>query len=325
MDAPAPKDPRLTPLAPFRGARPPAPAWFERAMQCEPERRIVPVEGAAIETLVWGEIGRPGLLLMHGNGAHAGWWRFIAPYFAQTHRVAAFSWSGMGGSDWRDEYTLDRFTAEIIDVAETAGLFAGSRRPVCVGHSFGSFPLANAGHRHGERFSGVVFVDSPFSSPERREARRRARGERPRRPNEMRPHNVYPSFEAALARFRLAPTQDCENLFIVDAIARESLKRVSRADGSEGWSWRFDPFVWRNLKIPDLRPALGALRCRAALMRGGLSKLMEAEDAAYTLSLMPPGTAFVEIPDAWHHVMLDQPLAFVAALRALMAGWEAAA
>ena len=32
-------------------------------------------------------------------------------------------------------------------------------------------------------------------------------------------------------------------------------------------------------------------------------------------------TVAVEIPEAYHHVMLDQPLAFVAALRAVLDGW----
>jgi pimeloyl-ACP methyl ester carboxylesterase len=30
----------------------------------------------------------------------------------------------------------------------------------------------------------------------------------------------------------------------------------------------------------------------------------------------------VEIPEAHHHLILDQPLAFVAALRTLLADWE---
>jgi hypothetical protein len=33
-------------------------------------------------------------LLLHGNGAHADWWSFIAPYLANNFRVAAMSWSG---------------------------------------------------------------------------------------------------------------------------------------------------------------------------------------------------------------------------------------
>jgi pimeloyl-ACP methyl ester carboxylesterase len=322
MDAAVGKDPTLfAPLARFAGARPPAPLWFETAIAREPEQRMIAIDGAAIETLVWGEIGKPGLLLLHGNGAHAGWWRFIAPFFAGTHRVAALSWSGMGRSDWRKTYTLDHFVAETMGVAAATGLFAGAQKPVAVGHSFGSFPLVQAAHLHGDRFRGVVIVDSPFSTPERREARRAARGEKPRRPNELRPHNVYASFESALARFRLAPLQPCENLFIADLIARDSLKPVTRTDGTEGWTWRFDPFLWRDFRMQDLRSTLNRMRCPAVLMRGGVSELMRAEDAAYTLSLMPADTGFVEIPQAWHHVMIDQPLAFIAALRAILSSW----
>ena len=255
MDASAPpKDPRLhAPLAQFAGATPPAPAWFWHAIACEPERTTIAVAGASIETLTWGELGKPGLLLLHGNGAHAGWWRMIAPFFAGSHRVVAPSWSGMGSSDWRPTYTLDHFAAEVMAVSDATGLFAGPRKPVAVGHSFGSFPLAETASRNGDRFGGIVLVDSPFSSPERREARRRARGEKPRRPNELRPHNVYPTLEGALARFRLAPSQPCDNLYIADMIAREALKRAPMLDGSgEGWTWRFDPFLWRDFKLPDL-------------------------------------------------------------------------
>ena len=31
---------------------------------------------------------------------------------------------------------------------------------------------------------------------------------------------------------------------------------------------------------------------------------------------------FIEIPEAHHHIMLDQPLAFVAALRTLLQEWR---
>ena len=39
------------------------------------------------------------------------------------------------------------------------------------------------------------------------------------------------------------------------------------------------------------------------------------------MSLIAPGSPYVEIPEAEHHVMIDQPIAFVAALRALLAAW----
>src|SRR6187431_2773691 len=119
-------------LAQFRGAKPPAPQWFDEAIAHTPERTFVDVRGAAIETLAWGERGKPGLLFLHGNGASADWWSFIAPFFAATHRVAAFSLSGMGGSGWRDRYSYDLYIDEAFAVADATGLFAAPAKPIVI-------------------------------------------------------------------------------------------------------------------------------------------------------------------------------------------------
>jgi pimeloyl-ACP methyl ester carboxylesterase len=304
------------PLAQFGGASPPAPAWFLDAMGKRPETHLVEVEGAKIEMLTWGERGRPGLLLLHGNGAHAGWWRFIAPFLAENYRVCAPSWAGMGRSDWRQTYTTETFIAEALASAEAAGLFENAQKPVFVGHSFGGHIAIFLAARHGGRLGATVVVDPPVFTPERI-AERRAR---PRRERVYRPHRIYASHEQALARFRFAPTQTCDNLFIADAIARESLKRVE-GDSNEGWTWRFDPFLWRDLRLGDSTPLIPDARCPMALIRGDRSRLIRAADADYMMSLLPEGAPHIAIPDADHHVMVDQPLAFVAALRGLLAGW----
>jgi pimeloyl-ACP methyl ester carboxylesterase len=62
---------------------------------------------------------------------------------------------------------------------------------------------------------------------------------------------------------------------------------------------------------------------RKVLMRGAKSQLFQAADAAYLMSLIAPGSPYVEIPEAEHHVMIHQPLAFVSALKALPAAWPA--
>src|SRR5665213_2379034 len=66
------------PLTSFNGAVPPAPQWFERIAAIAPESCFVEVEGAKIHFLRWGDRSKPGLLLVHGNAAHAYWWSFIA-------------------------------------------------------------------------------------------------------------------------------------------------------------------------------------------------------------------------------------------------------
>ncbi|ENZ83187.1 MULTISPECIES: alpha/beta hydrolase [Caulobacter] len=296
------------PLAPFGGQVPPAPAWFEAAVAQTPERSALAVEGADIELLTWGRVGKPGLLFLHGNGAHADWWSFIAPFFANDWRVAAISWSGMGGSDWRSAYSAELFATEIFAAVEAAGLEAGGVKPMVVGHSFGGFPTLYCAARHPERLRGAIMVDSSIQPPEKR-----WKGPPPRSGLGNR---VYPTLEEALARFRLAPPQPCENLYIADFIARRSLKEVEG-----GWTWKFDPELWHNFRMPDLGLLLPEIACPAALMWGERSNLMHAETLDYMVEQMPAHVRRLAIPDADHHVMIDQPLAFVAGLRGLLAGW----
>jgi len=301
------------PLAPFLGEKPPAPLWFDQALARAPERSFVTVEGAKIELLTWGEVGKPGVLLLHGNGAHADWWSFIAPLLADDYRVAAISWSGMGGSDWRPAYNADIFAAEIFAAIDAAQLEADGQKAVLVGHSFGGFPTLYCAVHHAARMKGVVMLDSTIHPPERQwnGPPRRERGNR-----------VYPDLTTALARFRLAPPQGCENLYIADYIARNSLKTAPMEDGSgEGLTWKFDPGLWGNFVMPPLGQLLSQVKCPLALVWGERSKLMGEDTLGYMLRELPDDIIKFSIPDADHHVMIDQPLATVAALRALLATW----
>src|SRR5258708_36721187 len=94
VHAEAPLPPEVqAPLAVYAGAEPPSPQWFKDAIAQEPERGFVESLGSKLEVLTWGEIGRPGLLLVHGNSAHADWWSFIAPFFAAAYRVTSMSFA----------------------------------------------------------------------------------------------------------------------------------------------------------------------------------------------------------------------------------------
>ena len=310
-------DPKIrAPLAVFGGERPPAPAWFTDALAYAPERTVTPVDGAGIETLTWGERGKPGLLFLHGNGAHADWWSFIAPFFAAEHRCVAISWSGMGRSDWRDAYEIGAFADEAFACAEATGLFEAAEKPVFIAHSFGGAMANRAAATQGERLRGVVMVDSPVRPPNSQW------GGPPQRGAE---HRVYPDLPTALARFRLMPPQPGENPVLLDYIAREALEPAPLPDGTgEGWRWRFDPQIWT--KMDRSRPMesgeeLSRARCPVAVVWGDHSLLAPPDIVAYMRTVAPPGTPFVAIPDAEHHVLLDQPLALVAALKALLDTW----
>jgi pimeloyl-ACP methyl ester carboxylesterase len=313
-------EPKPAPLVPFHVEKPPAPAWFDEALAVAPERSSHKGAGVTIETLAWGERGKPGLLMLHGGSAHADWWSYLAPFFTRTHRVVASSWSGMGGSDWRDAYSMDDLCAEMLSTLDATGLADGPVKPVVVSHSFGSFPAMAFAARFGERIGGLITVDSPFLSNEMRA--KREEGRPPSRP--PRDTVIYDSFEQALARFRLMPAQEAENLYIVDYIARHSLREVTKPDGSTGWTWRFDPYMWSRLKRNDSSADLVAAKCRLAITWGSDSVLFPSPIKSYVRATAPKGTLFIEIPKARHHVLIDQPLALVAMIRSVIAAWTAA-
>jgi pimeloyl-ACP methyl ester carboxylesterase len=314
------------PLAIYRGEPPASPQWFKDAIAHEPERVFVESLGSKLEVLTWGEVGKPGLLFVHGNSAHADWWSFIAPFFAEHYRVASMSLAGMGASDWREKYSFTDFAEDAEAVARATGLYEGGRKPTYIGHSFGGGQVFFAAVRNPERMHAAIMVDTGFGPPPEELAKRQAQMEAIRNiPTVDRPSRVYATLEEALGRFRLMPPQPAGNAYIADFIARKSLKKVPLPDGKgEGWTWRFDPNMWAKL---DRERAMGgdptqAVKVTTPMVHiyGAKSRIVEHRKSGAP-SPFPPGLIEIEIPDAHHHIMIDQPLALVAALRALLAAW----
>lgn len=305
-------------LGEFHGAKPPAPFWFDKAIADAPERSFVEVQGAKIEMLTWGERGKPGLMFLHGNGAHADWWSFIAPSFARDYRVAAFSLSGMGGSGWRTSYGTDVLVDEGFAVMEAAGLFDAPQKPILIGHSFGAFVTSGIAAKAGSRIKSIVVVDGPFLPSD---DPTKQRGSSRRQP---RTNRVYESFEAAMARFRFAPEQTCDNLYIADWIARHSLKTVAREDGGEGWTWKFDPKFWQDFRYASLKHDLRTRTCPVAIIGGARSGFITQGYGKDLLHYVGNDAPLISIPNAQHHIMADEPLALIASLRTLLASWPGA-
>jgi pimeloyl-ACP methyl ester carboxylesterase len=192
---------------------------------------------------------------------------------------------------------------EIVTVAASEGL----QRPVVVGHSMGGWAAVTTGVEHGDAVSAVAYIDSPLNDQPPEESRLRER---------QRPRRVYPTIEEAMARFRTLPAQDVLLPYVREHVARGSLRQVEG-----GWTWKFDPtFFGRRLLLRDLLPQLA---CPVALFRCEHG-LVSPEMAAEMTRLVPHRLPGVDLPDAGHHPMLDQPLALVTGLRTLLALWPGA-
>ena len=319
------------PLALFKGEVPPTPEWFKWAVAQEPEQTFVTSHGTRTEALSWGEIGKPGLLLVHGNSAHAEWWSPLAPYLAKDYRVTSMSLAGMGNSDWREVYRFQDFADDAEAVARATGLYDGGRKPIYIGHSFGGGQVFFTAARYPQHMHAAILVDTGFGGPppEVLEERKKRQEVLASNPSPDRPTRIYPTLAKALERFRLMPPQPAENYYVLDFIARRSLKRAplpggqTGPDGSgEGWTWKFDPNMWEKMDRTDgnFGGAMPKLQVPMIHLYGDRSRIIDRKKSGEP-SFLDGQVQEIEIPDSHHHVMIDQPLALVAALRTLLASW----
>jgi pimeloyl-ACP methyl ester carboxylesterase len=278
------------------------PAWFTRALAAPATERTAVQDGVSIAYRMWGPPTGRGIVLVHGGAANSHWWDHIGPLLAADRRVLALDLSGNGDSGRRPSYSFDTWAPEILAVAADAGL---AEPPTVLGHSMGGLLTLRLAEMFGSRIGGAVVLDSPIRdlAPEDQAARGR---------RVFRQLRVYPTKEAAMARFRPVPDQPVLG-YVAEHVAAESVREV---DG--GWTWKWDPLVFRR---EQPRPPQTRLDCRVALFRaeyGIMSQQMS--DVMYDrLGRVAP---VIEIPAAGHHIMLDQPLALVAAIRTLLSDWD---
>jgi pimeloyl-ACP methyl ester carboxylesterase len=286
-----------------------APQWFRAALAVTFTDGEVTVDGAAIHYLAWGDVGRRGLVFVHGGGAHAHWWTHIAATFATEFRIVAIDLSGHGDSDHRAAYVPEQWAEEVMAVAHRGGI---SGPPVVVGHSMGGFITIVTAALHGDQLEGVVVCDSPVTAPD-------PEVESYRLKQAFGSPRTYASVEQALSRFRTVPPQPHYLDYVVDHIARRSLRPLHG-----GWQWKFDRRIFEQF-AEGMRgialPYLSAVRCRFALLRSeqGLVTPDIGNSMYETLGRVAP---VIELPEAGHHAMLDQPLVLLTALRTLLADWE---
>ena len=122
-----------------------------------------------------------------------------------------------------------------------------------------------------------------------------------------------------MTHFRTVPAQDHYLDYVIDHVARHSLKPV---DG--GWQWKFDRRVFEQFGAgmrSIAEPYLSEVACRLALLRSE-NGLVTPDIGASMYEKLGRVTPVIEIPEAGHHAMLDQPLLLLTAVRTLLADWD---
>ncbi|MCR9278660.1 MAG: alpha/beta hydrolase [Pseudomonadaceae bacterium] len=287
--------------------------WFDFCINTPSETGNVTVKGARIHYVTWGDVGKPGLLFVHGSRAHLEWFRFTAPFLADQFRIAALDLSGNGLSDWRERYDRETFAEEVMAVAKAAEL---GEKPYIVGHSFGGFVTLEAAHHYGAELGGVIFGDFSVAKTSEYEEW----GLHVERHGEpARETRVYQTFEEALGRFRFVPEQPVEDERMLTHVGTAGLREV---DG--GWTWRFDPGMYDYLEMgPEQEAKFAGLECRSAVILGEKSEDEAAFYGEHMRAMTGGYLPIFTIPNAHHHYMFEYPLAFAMTIKGILLAWHA--
>jgi pimeloyl-ACP methyl ester carboxylesterase len=252
--------------------------------------------------LEWGDPTNPRvMLLLHGFRGHAHWWDFVAPWFAREYRVIAIDFGGMGDSSYRPEYSRGDFVAEV----HAALQMIGRKEVTLVGHSFGGRISVFVAHEYPQLLKRALIIDTNIGF-----------ADQPLRTRFVaRPKKVYPDRATACARFRFIPDEPPILPRIMQHLAMHSIKPQD-----EGFVWKFDEKPiggagWEQIAEGEL---LKDIEVPVDFIAGEFSEVVPAALAQRIGRALRNGRGPIVIPSAYHHIPVDQPLALVAAMRALL-------
>ena len=285
--------------------------WYESAMDQPSAHRYFDTSSGKLHALEWGSGQKHLVILVHGALAHGHCWDFVAPFLVDDERrVLAIDLSGMGDSDWCDQYSYERHVENILDVYR---LNHGYETVTLIGHSYGGIVTLLAFHQLIKNHHSVrlIMVDVFLSQLNVKPSKSISMPTRPIR--------YYPDYETASKRFRLIPKQPVSHPQLLNHLAYHSLRQTP-----EGWCWKFDPKLYGMINanhasgrpniLKDIKPqAEDIYFIYGEYTSPSLIKM--AHQVMQDLGV--PQHLFV-IDQAYHHVMLDHPLSLTEVIQKIL-------
>ena len=255
--------------------------------------------GLSLNCLDYGGEGKPPMLFIHGGSAHAHWWDFVAPAFVDDFHVLALDQRGHGESEWPREWqysSLDYVSdlEQIIDKWKFGP-------PVLVGHSMGAHNVLVYASRNSDKLRAMIAIDTPPDYSRHAVEFLRAYAEKPPR--------RFESLEEAVRSFKVLPRETLARPEILAHVARHTYRKLE--DGS--WTHKLDrrTLIREPLEVWDQLPQI---RCPALIIKVTKSPVLNIDAARRMVAMLPKGS-LAEIGNSFHHVMFDNPVALMAALR----------
>jgi esterase len=246
----------------------------------------------------WGDQAKPPVILVHGLRAYGRWFEPVARALAADYHVIAPDLRGRHRSPWAadGDYSIDAYVADLLALAD----HCGARRFALGGHSLGGTIIANFIRLYPERVAAAILFDA---SPEPDPAGIvRIKDEVARTPARF-----DTTAQAATFLRALHPRASQADFAI-------RVQSVFRTD-ADGVHWRIDPACTRQPPAPaaEAWEAFGALACPTLQLRGAESDILSVATFE-RIGAMLPDCVNVEVPNAAHMVVEDNPGASAAAV-----------
>ncbi len=282
----------------------------------EPVSRSYTSQRLRLNYVVWGDEGRPPVLLVHGGRDHARNWDFVAEALVPEFSVYAVDLRGHGDSDWAygSMYSMPEYTA---DIAAFAAHLDRGPLPL-VGHSLGGGIVLQYAGTFPDQVTRVATVEGLGPGVhERRPAHlRMSEWIQHQRGFEERQPRRYRSLEEAVERMHEA------NPHLTEAMARHLAENGVRRHEDGTYTWKFDNYVRMHspyeFMIDDARELWNQIRCPVLLIRGDKSWATDPEQDGKASAFHTYSS--IQIQNAGHWVHHDQLGEFLAVLLPFLRG-----
>ena len=272
--------------------------------------RVTTDDGVGLEAVAMGR--GPGLVLVHGfGGAKEDFGDHLAALSAR-HRVVAFDHRGHGRSDKPDRaeaYSLDRLAADVLAVADAAGLQAFG----LLGHSMGGMVARRVVLAAPRRVRSLVLMDTspgppPGIEPARTDAAARV--------------------GLQLGKATLRALLDANDPLRTPAHERLLAERPGyQAYADAKWE-ALSMVMWAALaseiaRQPDQLHRLATVRCPTLIVVGEEDTMFLEPSRQMAATI--PGARLAVIPDAGHSPQFENPRAWFDAVDGFLGSVDGAA
>jgi esterase len=271
-----------------------------------PIAQTIRINGLSLAYYEWGKKGAPVLLCLHSHTNSAASWREFAEFASSEYHVFAIDQRGHGNSDWaRTGYARDRF---VEDLSEFIAL-KNYGELTLVGCSMGGWHSILYTVGNPDLVQRIVMVDiAPEPSPERLQAP-------PAPPVPM----EFSTLEDGYQWLRSG------NPWATEIRLREEAESRLKQTDSGTWAWKADLSGFDN-PLPDMTSAalierywsaIQSIQCPILEIRGAESGLV-SDQTIEKMKHVGKNVLSVDVSNAGHVVMVDQPESFIDAISAFI-------